>query len=259
MSLSAAELSVILHRIGNGCQEAKDELVRHLREFVRGVLRRHLGHNPHAQQQLDDLEQNVWVEYISSIHYEAIKAPCSLEKFLGHIARNRARQSSRHEHARKRDCRRNVSLEGLSGQQQEQLQDHSPGPSEQAYLAEIWDSLLESFSGTEREILERLLAGDTQEEAARWAGVSARSVGRIRAQARMLLDNSHKYSFDGTTSHEPPGATATIAYDTCQGPSSPSTPLAYHFAALVTCVYDRPGSSPQGDPPAGGIDTPPLV
>ena len=168
----------LMHRVGQGSEDAERELLRRCGPHIRRIVRRHLHRELRSQFDSDDFVQSVWKAFYE--HRSAIdrfEGQSSLVAFLARVASNKVidacrRRLQKSKQHKNRECSfENPELDSHV------LASPDPSPSEVAIAKEQFDSLVKNDA--HRLMLRLRASGKRFAEIATELNVSERTVRRV--------------------------------------------------------------------------------
>lgn len=176
--------SQLMDQLQHGSQDAAWELIEVYGPHVRRYVRRTLTSDMRSKFDSIDFAQVVWASFFREPHrIRELTTPQQLLGYLATMARNKVIDESRKRlDSRKRDVRREESLEHTKSGEKRLLHSHDPSPSSVAVARERWNRLVRNQPEDVRQILELRFRGETYDEIARRLDINEKTVRRTLAQ-----------------------------------------------------------------------------
>jgi RNA polymerase sigma factor (sigma-70 family) len=180
MAEKRESLRDLLQRVKAGDAEAGRRLVERYGPHILTVVRRRLDPRLRSKYDSEDFVQAVWASFFAYQPESLLEDPEKLIGFLVSMARNKVVDAVRQRlQTLKYNANRERSLDGSVLPMEHELAARQPTASQVAVAREEWERLHEKLSDMERQILDLLLQGHTQEEIAEQLGISDRHVRRV--------------------------------------------------------------------------------
>lgn len=179
----------LMDQLQHGSQDAAWELIEVYGPHVRRYVRRTLTSDMRSKFDSIDFAQVVWASFFREPQrIRELTTPQQLLGYLATMARNKVIDESRKRlDSRKRDVRREESLEHTKSGEKRLLHSHDPSPSSVAVARERWNRLVRNQPEDVRQILELRFRGETYDEIARRLDINEKTVRRTLA--RLIADD----------------------------------------------------------------------
>jgi RNA polymerase sigma-70 factor (ECF subfamily) len=182
----------VMDRLQAGDEEAAREIHR---RYTRGLLAlacRQLSASLQGRVDPESVVQSVYASFFvrqRDQEFPNLGDWDGLWGLLTVITLRKCANRRRFHHQARRDVRREVRADPLSGGAETPLEPAAPGPTpaEVATLTETLEQLFTDLQGRERDIIEQLLQGHTVDEVRRQVGCGERTVRRVRDRVRQKL------------------------------------------------------------------------
>jgi RNA polymerase sigma factor (sigma-70 family) len=192
MTLATNEFAALIHRVREGCPDAKKELFHRYGDAVRRVVRRCLQQPMRRQFDSVDFEQSVWASFfLGATDRYSFPTADELVAFLSRVAYNKVMDATRERLNQRHDLRRERSLdEPPAPGNSVPLGNNLPGPthtpSQYVMADERWRKLTSNLPPGHVRILELLHAGHTQAEIAQRLGCDPKTIRRLLDRLREI-------------------------------------------------------------------------
>ncbi len=177
-----ADFQRLMSEIKAGSEEAVTELLGKYGHHILRVIRRRMNQQLRSQFDSQDYVQAVWASFFA--HREKISrfgSPEELLAFLQQVANNKVIDDVRRFYTKKKNIRRNRSIESTVAKTGDMPQDDSPTASEVAVANEQLTRFLQGQPERNRQIIELRIAGETYTEIARKLNLNERTARRVVA------------------------------------------------------------------------------
>lgn len=175
------QFRALLQRVGEGSQEAAEELCRLYGGHILAVVRRRMHKQLRSRFDSHDFTQAVWASFFAlKGSQQRFTGPDALIAYLAQVAHNKVVSEMRgHVVSQKRAAFREQSFNDSTQSGAPEPQGREPTPSQLAMAEEKWAQLLEQVPPHRRHILHLLRAGNTPGETADSLGVDRSTISRF--------------------------------------------------------------------------------
>jgi RNA polymerase sigma-70 factor (ECF subfamily) len=181
--MSAEPLDRLLDRLGQGDEQAAEQIIADYEPFLRLMVRRYFPDRIRGKFDSADVVQSVWIHVLAGLRAGTwqFADTAHLKAFLVRVARRRLVSRYRHHHgALDREHPGPVDLDQLPTRVQSR-------PSEEVQAEELWQKMLALCPPPHREVLRLRRQGLLLDEISQRTGLHEGSVRRIlRRVARQL-------------------------------------------------------------------------
>jgi len=189
---AANDFASLLERYHAGDTAALASLYSQYGGVVREAVRRRLPDRLRREYDSLDFVQDVWASFcVAPTTNRTFETPEDLGGYLAQIAYNKVIDVCRRRFSTKRyDANREVPMPLDDDESEFGFAGPEPTPSQWAIAGEKWAEIASSLPTAHVVVIERIREGFSQQEVARMAGITPRTVRRIVERVRELCEES---------------------------------------------------------------------